>query len=729
MKDCQAVEGSRQTMSVGEGRNAGFPPHATWEHPHSFQCPISRHCMHDPVVLADGHSYERSHIECWLQQRSSSPVSGLELPQRDVFPNHALRNAIEEYFQQVFGSHRRAIRDAIAESPQGQELDQSMAFVRGVDSLMHCALYLDAGRGVECFLQRVIGQAGMLVGAKNFGVLCVDASRQQLYSTTASATGELRIPITTGIAGRVAMLGESLLIHDPQHDGRFDESVDAVGGAAPRGVMCVPLRVKGNVIGVAQLMKKTDTGAFAAEAPGGGAPPAFSASDLELLDAIAVRASRAIDGSGALDAAQPEPAPSLDTAEEDMDAGEEAAFPRRQGSRIARQRRHRLRAACAHDAEAAVAQSLLALLSGATGGWQLDVALLVELTKNKPLSTLSTHLFDHLGFFERFPLDREKFVSFMAEIERGYDDANPYHNRAHAASVVHMVYALLQHGGIAAAAAGQTFGDAAAGDGTAGDGAAARGDSVDMVMVACVLAAAIHDYAHPGVNNDFLVKTQDERALHHNDQHVNEHHSVAAAFALLQRPKYDFMGRLPPGTYRQIRRLVIDLVLGTDMASNGMLLGSFTEAVGAATRTTGDSSSGVRAEPGAEGAPFVPATARDATLLLQVAIKCADLCHMTIGWDAHLGSVRQLEEEFFAQGDREKDLELPVSFLMDREQPGVSTTQVGFLAHVALPLFRVLARAAPAARPALSGVEENHRRWREVEARTATGTGAEAAAH
>merc|ERR550534_3451732 len=79
-----------------------------WQHPPSFYCPISQQCMHDPVILADGHTYERRHIERWLEGHVTSPVSGLALRQKDVFPNHALRNAIEEYFRQILSAHRQA---------------------------------------------------------------------------------------------------------------------------------------------------------------------------------------------------------------------------------------------------------------------------------------------------------------------------------------------------------------------------------------------------------------------------------------------------------------------------------------------------------------------------------------------------------------------------------------------------------------------------------------------
>ena len=73
------------------------------QHPPSFYCPISTEVMHDPVVLSDGHSYERRHIETWLGDRNTSPKTGAVLPSNFMFPNHALRNSIEEYFS--VGAH------------------------------------------------------------------------------------------------------------------------------------------------------------------------------------------------------------------------------------------------------------------------------------------------------------------------------------------------------------------------------------------------------------------------------------------------------------------------------------------------------------------------------------------------------------------------------------------------------------------------------------------------
>jgi hypothetical protein len=65
--------------------------------PVSFFCPISFMIMQDPVCTSDGHTYERSHIENWLRGNDSSPATGAVLSHKNLSPNIALRQAIEEW--------------------------------------------------------------------------------------------------------------------------------------------------------------------------------------------------------------------------------------------------------------------------------------------------------------------------------------------------------------------------------------------------------------------------------------------------------------------------------------------------------------------------------------------------------------------------------------------------------------------------------------------------------
>jgi len=56
--------------------------------------------MADPVLCADGHTYERAAIAAWLAAHGASPHDGASLANRELTPNHALRNLLQAVRQQ-----------------------------------------------------------------------------------------------------------------------------------------------------------------------------------------------------------------------------------------------------------------------------------------------------------------------------------------------------------------------------------------------------------------------------------------------------------------------------------------------------------------------------------------------------------------------------------------------------------------------------------------------------
>jgi|ERR1719263_831655 len=67
--------------------------------PAHMVCPITLDLMRDPVVAADGHSYERRHMQRWLRQSSVSPKNNTALSARWLVPNHNLRACILEWIE------------------------------------------------------------------------------------------------------------------------------------------------------------------------------------------------------------------------------------------------------------------------------------------------------------------------------------------------------------------------------------------------------------------------------------------------------------------------------------------------------------------------------------------------------------------------------------------------------------------------------------------------------
>jgi hypothetical protein len=71
-------------------------PTAMMETPADFTCPITQEIMSDPVICADGHSYERESIARWLVNHQTSPKTNAQLEHTTLIPNHTLRGAISQ---------------------------------------------------------------------------------------------------------------------------------------------------------------------------------------------------------------------------------------------------------------------------------------------------------------------------------------------------------------------------------------------------------------------------------------------------------------------------------------------------------------------------------------------------------------------------------------------------------------------------------------------------------
>ena len=61
-----------------------------------FTCPITRQLMRQPVIAADGHTYDRQAIETWLLTHDTSPKSGEVLSSSALVPNHNLKRLVDD---------------------------------------------------------------------------------------------------------------------------------------------------------------------------------------------------------------------------------------------------------------------------------------------------------------------------------------------------------------------------------------------------------------------------------------------------------------------------------------------------------------------------------------------------------------------------------------------------------------------------------------------------------
>jgi sigma-B regulation protein RsbU (phosphoserine phosphatase) len=95
---------------------------------------------------------------------------------------------------------------------------------------------------------------------------------------------EVRIPRGQGVAGWVAQEEKALVVPDATKDPRFFERLDKLSGFVTKSLVCVPLKAKGKVLGVIEVINRSD-----------GRP--FEEQDAELLSTFAHQAAVVLDNA------------------------------------------------------------------------------------------------------------------------------------------------------------------------------------------------------------------------------------------------------------------------------------------------------------------------------------------------------------------------------------------------------------------------------------------------
>merc|ERR1719204_1879838 len=202
-----------------------------------------------------------------------------------------------------------------------------------------------------------------------------------------------------------------------------------------------------------------------------------------------------------------------------------------------------------------------------------------------------------------------------------------------------------------------------------------------LEVMAALFASSIHDVDHPGLTNQFLINTSSELALMYNDESVLENHHLAVAFKQRQT----------------LRKMVIDMVLATDMSKHMSLLADLKTMV----ETKKVAGSGV----------LLLDNYSDRIQVLQNMVHCSDLSNPTKPLHIYKDWVDRITQEFFLQGDKEREAGLDISPMCDRYNATVEKSQVGFIDYIVHPLWETWADLVhPDAQQILDALEDN-RDW------------------
>lgn len=156
--------------------------------------------------------------------------------------------------------------------------------IRKLQSILDVAKAMTAERDLDRLLELIMREAEAVVEADRCTLFVVDREKGELWSKVVHGTGEIRIPLSTGIAGAVATSGVPVRIDDAYADARFNREVDRATGYRTHTVLCVPMiSTTREVAGVIQALNRKD-GVFTAE-------------DEELLMALGGPAASAIENA------------------------------------------------------------------------------------------------------------------------------------------------------------------------------------------------------------------------------------------------------------------------------------------------------------------------------------------------------------------------------------------------------------------------------------------------
>ncbi|GAB5045696.1 HD domain-containing phosphohydrolase [Thermodesulfovibrio sp. TK110] len=109
----------------------------------------------------------------------------------------------------------------------------------------------------------------------------IDEPKKELYTIFAHGVKEIRIPLSSGIAGHVVKTGKTYVTENAYKSKFFNPEIDRVSGYTTRNILAVPVfDSKGKVIGVYQAINKSGK---------------FNNTDIKLMRLIAEFAAAAIE--------------------------------------------------------------------------------------------------------------------------------------------------------------------------------------------------------------------------------------------------------------------------------------------------------------------------------------------------------------------------------------------------------------------------------------------------
>lgn len=122
---------------------------------------------------------------------------------------------------------------------------------------------LNSAKDIQSLLDLTIKLATRFMTASTSALMILDNKTNELIiNVSGEELSQKRIRVGEGIAGMVAKNGESVLIEDTENDPRFFPEIDNITQYLANSILVVPLKTRHKIIGVMEVVNKTDNTRF-----------------------------------------------------------------------------------------------------------------------------------------------------------------------------------------------------------------------------------------------------------------------------------------------------------------------------------------------------------------------------------------------------------------------------------------------------------------------------------
>ncbi|KAK0674278.1 putative camp-specific 3',5'-cyclic phosphodiesterase [Cercophora samala] len=354
---------------------------------------------------------------------------------------------------------------------------------------------------------------------------------------------------------------------------------------------------------------------------------------------------------------------------------------------------------CGNSKEFCIPAEREALVSHAIAQFQFDAPKF----SHEELMVAASLIFEHaFSAPELAPwrLEKEQLQVFIVACWTAYKKDVAYHNFCHVVDVLqHIFHTLVRIGALPPY-------PPAAGSTSRPPSNSEFAQCIEPHIALTLLVTAIgHDVGHPGVNNGFLVKTNDPLARLYSDRSVLESYHCAAFT--------DILRKYWPQVYNcsKMRKLVIDSILATDMGVHDNYMAQMRSVLDKIRKAREEQRALEAGQAGMDRnhSPFHMDVEPKQTLICALLIKCADISNVARRYDTAVKWMHTLAEETAGQREKERLKNVPTSVhsLPGTDQLTLASNQLFFMNNFAAPLFVGVATLIPELQFCVKAIEEN----------------------